>query len=106
MSRRFDDVESQVKRIAARHWKSVNGQMVRSAATELKKGRTVIFGNTQGCIYCDSSMPITDWEAVKLNNIGLHMNGFNGIVIELNLTEIKIMNQMWSGIWPEDVKYG
>lgn len=99
MSRkRFDEVERQIRDIALRHWKRVDGRMVRSASTELRKGRVVVFGNQRGNIYFDKESPLTGWkkDAVCLQDIGLWLDQDRMEVIGISKTEIDILNQIWS----------
>lgn len=97
MSRkRFDEVERQVRDIGVRHWRNLDGRMIRSASEELRKGRVVVFGNRHGNIYFNRDEPITDWKkaSIRITDIGLFLSE-SGIVVELSLTEAEILNSMW-----------
>lgn len=101
----FDEVEKQIRNIGWRHWKSIRGWAVRSAAKELRKGKVVIFGNNRGNLYFGKDEILPEWQKgfIHRNDIGLFMS--KDKVIELNLTEVQILNEMWSRAW-EPVKCG
>lgn len=99
MSRkRFDDVERQIRDIALRRWKSLNGYMIRNAAMELRNGAIVIFGNRNGNLYLRKGWDNPIWwkRIIPKDPIGLHFDPDSNIVVELNLTEIEKLNERWT----------
>lgn len=98
MSRKkFDEVERQIRDIGLRHWKSLNGTMVRNAAVELRRGAIVLFGNTKGNFYLRREWDNPIWwkEIIPKNPIGLHFDPDSNTVVELNLTEVEKLNERW-----------
>lgn len=101
MSRKkFDEIESQIRDIGLKHWKRLNGRMIRSAAFELRNEAIVLFGNNCGNIYMRKEWDGPIWwdSLVTKNTIGLYLNPDKGKVVELNMTEVKIMEQAWRNV--------
>lgn len=103
MSRkRFDEVERQIRDIGLKRWKSLSGQMIRSAAMELRKGAVVIFGNRSGNLYLRKEFLRKDWNTqvwwksiITNDPIGLYFDPDFHTVVELNLTEVEKLNERW-----------
>jgi hypothetical protein len=95
--KKFDNVERQIRDIGLKYWKNLNGLMIRSAATELRRGALVLFGNKNGNMYIRKEWTNPLWwkSIVPKNAIGLYFDPNCNIVVELNLTEVEILEKEW-----------